>query len=621
DSFTTFQIATASTLQGQFRQLVFPSVTAGVGGRLEVRMTYAGLKTGWTAVLNGMEVRDTTAGTNTVQLITFTGVAPLAADGLTTDTYTGTNAPPNALLTVTTTHGTMLPPADSFDLDPYLQGVQVLSDSSGTFTFRIARPSGTGGGIATITAWDVGGRSYGTATQTYTVAPERRFDFNTSNSPTAPDYLGVLPDAVSALDVSRTGYGWSAATPVRAVDAVQSIDLVRRDFHVAQIGTFQIQVTPGVEYSLRALFGEPIGDVLNTTTGQLGGSGPVFPEGSSGDAAHLPTSLTTITITAENGKTISFPKPWLNVFQSWTLVGAADADNDGILNLTFTATTSASNGVSPYFALAALAVLQGPVAPADNFQLLAPDAATTAAPGEVLSLAALGPIFAEARARWQAFGLTEAQLAALRAVTYGVTDLPGLELASADAADHLIVVDQQAAGRGWFLDPTPWEDSEYVLGQPPPGADLLTVVMHEMGHTLGFADVDSSQHPEALMALQLMPAEARRVPTGPFVTRQNPVQPLDVNGDGHITPLDVLQLRRRVESLDPLTREWAAGQSVPSIGRRNVLETGRRRSTVRAGGRVSHGDRRAGGHRFRVSGARPNRPSRHDAGTDGLAGR
>ncbi len=343
--FVTSQTATAATLQGQFSQLVFPSVTANADGRLEVRMTYAGLKSGWTAVLNGMEVRDTTL----VSSITFPGVAPLAADGLTTDTYTGTHAPPNTLLTVTTTHGTVLPPADSSDLDPYLQGVQVLSDSSGTFTFRIARPSGTGGGIATIAAWDVGGRSYGTATQTYTVAAERRFDFNTLYSPTALGYLGVLPDAVSAFDVSKTGYGWSAATPVRAVDAVQSVDLLRRDYHVAQIGTFQIQVTPGGTYSLTALFGEPIGNVLNATD-QLGGSGPFFPEGTSGDATHWPTSLTTITITAENGVWISFTKPWLNVFQSWTLAGAADANNDGILNLTFTA----SGGSRPYFALAAL---------------------------------------------------------------------------------------------------------------------------------------------------------------------------------------------------------------------------------------------------------------------------
>ncbi|MCY2987829.1 MAG: hypothetical protein NTY19_08205 [Planctomycetota bacterium] len=341
DSFATFQTDTASTLQGQFKQLVFPPVTAGVDGRLEVRMTYAGLKTGWNAVINGMEVRDTTAATNTVRLIAFTMPGSVEADGLTTDTYTGTHAVPNALLTVTTTHGTVLPPADSSDLDPYLQGVQVLSNDSGTFTFRIARPSGTGGGSATITAWDVGGQSYGTAMQTYTVAAERYFDFNNSNSPTALDYLGVLPDVVLALDVSQIGYGWSAATPVRGVDAVQSTDLLRRDFHVAQIGTFQIQVTPGKSYSLRALFGEPIGDVLDTDH-QLGGSGPCILEGMSGDAAHPPISLTTIAITTENGEPYRFTKPWLNVFQPITLLGVVDANNDGILNLTFTATGGSS---------------------------------------------------------------------------------------------------------------------------------------------------------------------------------------------------------------------------------------------------------------------------------------
>ncbi|MCY2987830.1 MAG: dockerin type I domain-containing protein [Planctomycetota bacterium] len=70
--------------------------------------------------------------------------------------------------------------------------------------------------------------------------------------------------------------------------------------------------------------------------------------------------------------------------------------------------------------------------------------------------------------------------------------------------------------------------------------------MHEMGHTLGFADVDGSQHPEALMSLQLMPEQARRLPTGPLLTSHNPVQPYDVNGDGHITALDALQLINQI---------------------------------------------------------------------------
>ncbi|MCY2989017.1 MAG: dockerin type I domain-containing protein, partial [Planctomycetota bacterium] len=84
--------------------------------------------------------------------------------------------------------------------------------------------------------------------------------------------------------------------------------------------------------------------------------------------------------------------------------------------------------------------------------------------------------------------------------------------------------------------------------------DLLTVVMHEMGHTLGYQDLDSSQFPQALMALQLMPEQARRAPTGPLVTGTNPIQANDVNADGNVTPTDVLLLINRIDaSGGPLT--------------------------------------------------------------------
>jgi hypothetical protein len=43
--------------------------------------------------------------------------------------------------------------------------------------------------------------------------------------------------------------------------------------------------------------------------------------------------------------------------------------------------------------------------------------------------------------------------------------------------------------------------------------DLLTVVMHELGHVLGFGDVDTASHPYELMATDLAPG-VRRLPNG-----------------------------------------------------------------------------------------------------------
>jgi hypothetical protein len=44
------------------------------------------------------------------------------------------------------------------------------------------------------------------------------------------------------------------------------------------------------------------------------------------------------------------------------------------------------------------------------------------------------------------------------------------------------------AGRTWFVDPTPWDDSEFDPDgyNGPPGTDLLTVARHELGHAVGW---------------------------------------------------------------------------------------------------------------------------------------
>jgi hypothetical protein len=65
-----------------------------------------------------------------------------------------------------------------------------------------------------------------------------------------------------------------------------------------------------------------------------------------------------------------------------------------------------------------------------------------------------------------------------------------------------VLIDLDAAGWGWFVDATPVNDVEFGLSlsdvekmaletSPAFGRmDLLTVVMHEMGHVLGFKDLD-----------------------------------------------------------------------------------------------------------------------------------
>jgi hypothetical protein len=66
---------------------------------------------------------------------------------------------------------------------------------------------------------------------------------------------------------------------------------------------------------------------------------------------------------------------------------------------------------------------------------------------------------------------------------------------------NIILIDVDAGGAGWFIDPTPLEDEEYkettlehrleakLLSKAFCKLDLLTVVMHEQGHRLGYEHI------------------------------------------------------------------------------------------------------------------------------------
>jgi hypothetical protein len=113
------------------------------------------------------------------------------------------------------------------------------------------------------------------------------------------------------------------------------------------------------------------------------------------------------------------------------------------------------------------------------------------------------PLLAEAFSRWQAGGADTSQL---RAIEIRIANLDGTVLGQ--AASGTIWLDDNAAGWGWFVDPTPWDDSEFTT----PGdqgeqnrMDLLTVLEHEIGHMLGH------EHEETGVMIDTLPAGTRRV--------------------------------------------------------------------------------------------------------------
>ncbi|MDF1813217.1 MAG: autotransporter-associated beta strand repeat-containing protein, partial [Verrucomicrobiales bacterium] len=110
--------------------------------------------------------------------------------------------------------------------------------------------------------------------------------------------------------------------------------------------------------------------------------------------------------------------------------------------------------------------------------------------------------------RWSQTELTDAQRETLEAIEISVVDIEGLALGTTEGTH--IYLDWNAAGSDWFIDETPFDDEEFEFavsstvfrdtdGEAQYGMDLLSVMMHEMGHVLGLEDVYASQQNQNLM--------------------------------------------------------------------------------------------------------------------------
>jgi len=137
-----------------------------------------------------------------------------------------------------------------------------------------------------------------------------------------------------------------------------------------------------------------------------------------------------------------------------------------------------------------------------------------------LQQADLDRLISVARERWESTGLTSEQLVALRAMKLEVSDLPNERLGQADAS--VIRVAARGAGHGWFIGSANddrlfsksisttrsyTEPTNTLAGQ----VDLLTAIMHEMGHALGLPDSYEGKDRDSLMYGYLTSGE-RRVP-------------------------------------------------------------------------------------------------------------
>jgi hypothetical protein len=154
----------------------------------------------------------------------------------------------------------------------------------------------------------------------------------------------------------------------------------------------------------------------------------------------------------------------------------------------------------------------------------------TAHSGEAITSLSVNDVRLAAIAVWKAAGIDAAQEARLQATEVDVTDLPGNVLGLAQ--DGKIWLDATASGLGWFVDPTPDRNEEFTRnesgelvasGPAAQAIDLLTVLVHEMGHILGLPDYVTA-YAQNVMA-DLIGSGTRRIPASAadlFFSRMKP---------------------------------------------------------------------------------------------------
>ncbi len=129
-------------------------------------------------------------------------------------------------------------------------------------------------------------------------------------------------------------------------------------------------------------------------------------------------------------------------------------------------------------------------------------------PASDISADELAGITAAAISRFAEAGLDSADLAKLKNASVQLADLKGNLLGL--TVGERIFIDASAAGFGYFLDPTPGDDAEFlagtgqaVVGPALNHVDLLTVVTHELAHVLGLPDLNAALNPDDLLADRL----------------------------------------------------------------------------------------------------------------------
>ncbi|MHC4463742.1 MAG: LEPR-XLL domain-containing protein, partial [Planctomycetota bacterium] len=207
------------------------------------------------------------------------------------------------------------------------------------------------------------------------------------------------------------------------------------------------------------------------------------------------------------------------------------------------------------------------------------------------------PITEEAISRLSVFYLVTDRDIDLSQVTFEITDLKGDVLA--EVAGQSVSLDITAAGHGWFVDLTSSDDAEFtesdgdgLIADSNSAAfgriDLLTVVMHELGHVLGLEDLDAYTNAGELMAGTINPGERRLADFADDVTVHDyaTLSGLEVNSSGVITDETFPTFEHGVDYIDTLEVEIAATDSFDRVTVTGAATLGGTMNISRLGGYV-----------------------------------
>ena len=515
-------------------------------GTITLEMEDMGGSNGTTVIL-AMDIRpvDTVGQLTLVRAAEPADTPPfdaLPADAMTVDRYTGTGAPPNAVLTVTVSAGGQYAKVTP-DGELATFGGQVTTTADGSFEFFVQRPAtltvNADSEDWTIVVEESSGLSRGTAIQPYKAPDDSaplRFDFGATTSPVQTDFLQVVPQTI--YNATR-GYGW--LTRVAAGDRRDNYDtyqesaahdtasFLRTDFNSGRNATFKVDVPNGT-YSVRLYHSNPL----------------YF--------GRVPYTTQPFTVTAENVTyTVSVIPPGTTYIKDVSGVTVTDGTLDILLGVNSTA-----------FMIAGIDISRGTL-PTESPLLASGDPQDGGV--AAISQDMLQSVAAEAAARWMATGLTPAQTATLAGVQYAVADLGGAYLGLANPGTNTIRIDDDAAMMGWseVSGQKSVDDGPMTKDKGPittDGLSLLTVVMHELGHLLGYGH---SEEADDLMAPVLSAGRASGV--GSRIEAIEPLEQADWLSGLHSFALTPARLDKAFEDLgrSDLADGDGSGDSGPQL--------------------------------------------------------